>query len=70
MKTFIRKHLEGSLIFGTIILIGVLAFSLFWSLTFVSQSVDSVFQSAKPGVQAVDFNISGAEHLNLRGAVQ
>lgn len=69
MQAFIRKHIEGFLILAAVVLIGVMAFSFIWGLTFASESVNSVFQPPSAAPPAAGFNISGAQHLNLHGLV-
>lgn len=70
MITFIRKNLEGFLIAATIILVGVMASCFVWGIVYVSQNLNAALQF-KPAVpQATNFNITGAQKLNLHGLVQ
>jgi hypothetical protein len=41
-----------------------------WGIVFVSEDLDSVFGSKPAATQTVNFNLSGAGNLNLRGLVQ
>jgi hypothetical protein len=69
MKSFIRKHSEGFLFAGVILLIGVMIGSFIWTIVFTSESVNSVFELPSSAVSVTSFNLSGAQHLNLRGLV-
>jgi hypothetical protein len=67
MQIFVRKHIEGFLIGSAVLLVGVLLWCFFWSMSYVSQSLDSVFETKSAGTQTVSFDLSGAQKLNLRG---
>ncbi len=67
METFFRKHTEGFLVACTLILIGVMAWCFVWGITYISQNFDDVFESVPATAQTINFNLSGAQKLNLRG---
>ena len=67
MEAFFRKHVEKFLMGLAVILVGIMLWCFVWSMIYISQSLDSVFESGSTGVQTVSFNLSGAKSLNLRG---
>ena len=67
MEIFFRKHVEEFLIGFAIALIGVMLACFMWGMVYISESLDSVFESKPTTAQTVNFNLTGAQSLNLRG---
>ena len=53
-----------------IALIAIIVSCFAWGMIYISENLDSVFESKPTVAQTVNFNISGAQNLNLRGLVQ
>jgi membrane-bound acyltransferase YfiQ involved in biofilm formation len=69
MEIFFRKYVEEFLIGFAIVLIGVILTCFVWGMIYISESLNSVFESKPTVAQTVNFNLSGAQNLNLRGLV-
>ena len=70
MENFFRKHIEGFLTVLALVMVGAMVACFVWGIVFVSEDLDSVFGSKPAATQTVNFNLSGAGNLNLRGLVQ
>ena len=67
MKLFLKRHTEGFLTASAIFLVGVTAWCFIWGMTFLLQNLDDIFEAPTVGAQTVNFNLSGAQNLNLKG---
>ena len=66
MIAFLRKHTEGFLVASAIVLVGVMAGCFIWGMVYLSQNLDRAFDSHAAEAQTVNFNIAGAQKLNLK----
>jgi hypothetical protein len=69
MEIFLRKHTEGVLAACAVVLLVLMVGCFLWGITYISQSFDNVFSPVPVAAQSIDFNLSGAKSLNLRGLV-
>jgi hypothetical protein len=69
MEIFFRKHIEGFLVAFAIVLIAAMVGCFAWSMTYISESLDAVFEPRPNATQMIGFDLSGAQSLNLRGLV-
>ena len=69
MEKFFRKNTEAFLAGIAVLVIGIMSWLFIWSMVYVSQNLDSVFESMSAPTPTVSFNISGAQGLNLKGLV-
>lgn len=70
MINFFKKNLEKTLTFLAILFLVVLI--CFFSIIIITstKNISNVFNPADKNAQKTDFNINGAQQLNLRGLVQ
>jgi amino acid transporter len=69
MKKLIRKFPQAILIVLALFFIGVIAFAFSWGIGDVVGQVNRALNTKPPGNSQANFDIAGAQKLNLRGLV-
>ena len=70
MEKFLRS--KNELILGTvgILLLAALIFIFGWGINFLAANISTAITSGKSGKASANFDLTGAQRLNLKGLVQ